>query len=146
MNTHHDETAARFREIVSHQVNDKAIPSISYVLVDRDGPIAMGHVQPDGHAETVTDSSVFRIGSLTKMFTTLCLMQLAEQGLVDIDADIHHLHSAFHARKPVRRRAGGEPWQSRFAEETDEPYRRHGARAEARSLPGFGPSFACRGG
>ncbi len=88
MNKTNEEVRARFEEFVAHQVNDKAIPSISYVLLDQNGAFAMGHVQPDGVKKTIDDNSVFRIGSLTKMFTTLSLMQLEEQGLVDIDADV----------------------------------------------------------
>lgn len=34
----------------------------------------------------VTQDTVFRIGSITKTFTAIALMQLAEQGLVDLDA------------------------------------------------------------
>ena len=34
----------------------------------------------------VTQDTVFRIGSLTKMFTAVAILQLAEQGLVDLDA------------------------------------------------------------
>ncbi len=80
--------AGRFEELIAHQVEDKAIPSISYALVDRDGLMASGHVVPKGRTPVPDDDAVFRIGSLSKMFTTLGLMQLAERGLVDIDADI----------------------------------------------------------
>lgn len=34
----------------------------------------------------VTEDTVFRIGSITKTFTAIAVMQLAEQGLVDLDA------------------------------------------------------------
>ena len=36
--------------------------------------------------EPVTQDTVFRIGSLTKTFTAIAVMQLWEQGLVDLDA------------------------------------------------------------
>lgn len=34
----------------------------------------------------ITEDTVFRIGSVTKLFTALAIMQLVEQGLVDLDA------------------------------------------------------------
>ena len=36
--------------------------------------------------EPITQDTVFRIGSLTKTFTAIAVMQLQEQGLVDLDA------------------------------------------------------------
>jgi CubicO group peptidase (beta-lactamase class C family) len=36
----------------------------------------------------VTEDTVFRIGSLTKTFTAIAVMQLCEQGLVDLDAPV----------------------------------------------------------
>jgi D-alanyl-D-alanine dipeptidase len=69
--------AAGLEEFIAHEVADKAIPSISYAIADRDGLLATGHVvRPDlGHR--LDGNSLFRIGSLTKMFTAIGIMQLA---------------------------------------------------------------------
>ena len=46
-----------------------------------------GHGVADaGSNEPVTLDTVFRIGSLTKTFTAVAVMQLCERGLVDLDA------------------------------------------------------------
>jgi CubicO group peptidase (beta-lactamase class C family) len=46
-----------------------------------------GHGIADVAAETpITEDTVFRIGSITKTFTAIAVMQLWEQGLVDLDA------------------------------------------------------------
>ena len=46
-----------------------------------------GHGVADIAANTpVTEDTVFRIGSITKTFTAIAVMQLSEQGLVDLDA------------------------------------------------------------
>jgi len=48
-----------------------------------------GHGVADaGSKEPVTPDTVFRIGSITKTFTAIAVMQLCEQGLVDLDAPV----------------------------------------------------------
>ena len=59
------------------------------VAVVRDGsPVwFFGHGDADvGSKEPITEDTVFRIGSITKTFTAIAVMQLREQGLVDLDA------------------------------------------------------------
>jgi len=59
------------------------------VGVVRDGRLRLfhGHGLADIASRTmVTEDTVFRIGSITKTFTAIAIMQLAEQGLVDLDA------------------------------------------------------------
>ena len=57
--------------------------------VVRDGGLEwfMGHGVADVGSKTpVTKDTVFRIGSITKTFTAIAVMQLHERGLVDLDA------------------------------------------------------------
>jgi CubicO group peptidase (beta-lactamase class C family) len=59
------------------------------VGVVRDGRLQFfhGHGVADVASGTpVTEATVFRIGSITKTFTAIAVMQLWEQGLVDLDA------------------------------------------------------------
>jgi CubicO group peptidase (beta-lactamase class C family) len=59
------------------------------VAVITDGGLAWfsGHGLADVAAKTpFTEDTVFRIGSITKTFTAVAVMQLWEQGLVDLDA------------------------------------------------------------
>jgi CubicO group peptidase (beta-lactamase class C family) len=43
----------------------------------------------------VTEDTVFRIGSITKTFTAIAVLQLWEQGLVDLDAPADDYPRAF---------------------------------------------------
>jgi CubicO group peptidase (beta-lactamase class C family) len=59
------------------------------VAVIADGALAWfhGHGLADVAAKTpITEDTVFRIGSITKTFTAIAVMQLCEQGLVNLDA------------------------------------------------------------
>jgi CubicO group peptidase (beta-lactamase class C family) len=59
------------------------------VGVVRDGSLEwfFGHGVADVESkEPITEDTVFRIGSITKTFTAIAVMQLWEQGLVDLDA------------------------------------------------------------
>ena len=82
------EIGQEWRTAVEHQVRDKRIPSISYALVDREGTLASGHATAAGLPHPVTDESVFRVGSCSKMFTGIALMQFATQGKIELDADV----------------------------------------------------------
>jgi CubicO group peptidase (beta-lactamase class C family) len=66
--------------------------------VIRDGSLESfdGHGVADIASKTpITEDTVFRIGSLTKTFTAIAVMQLWEQGYVDLDAPANHYLRAY---------------------------------------------------
>jgi CubicO group peptidase (beta-lactamase class C family) len=75
---------ARVAEILNRQ------PAVGFALgVVRDG--ALEFFYPHGVADVATrrpiaEDTIFRIASITKTFTAIAVMQLWEQGLVDLDA------------------------------------------------------------
>jgi CubicO group peptidase (beta-lactamase class C family) len=78
--------------------------------VIRDGSLEwfLGHGVADvGSREPITEETVFRVGSLTKTFTAIAVMQLWEQGLVDLDAPANGYLRSF--RLIRRRRASARP-------------------------------------
>lgn len=101
------EATALFQDLIAYEVEDKAIPSISYALVDRDGLLAQGHVQRQDRSFPMKDDTCFRIGSITKTFTSMAIMQLVEQGKVDIDADITTYLPGFTPTNPFAGRESG---------------------------------------
>ena len=87
---------------IAFEVADKEIPSISYSLVGREGLIARGYVQRKDLDHALSDKTAFRIASQTKMFTSICLMQLVEQGLVDLDVPVSTYLPGFSPENPFR--------------------------------------------
>ena len=56
------------------------------VITDKGLAWFHGHGLADVAAKTpITEDTVFRIGSITKTFTAIAIMQLWEQGLVELD-------------------------------------------------------------
>jgi len=96
-----------FESLIRHEVEDKAIPSISYAVVDRDGVLAEGHVQNSVRHFDMNDKTCFRIGSITKTFTAVAIMQLVERGLVDLDVDVSEYLPGFQPVNPFVGRESG---------------------------------------
>lgn len=74
---------------VAEQVNDLNIPGLALGIV-RDGQIAhlRGFGAADSTGRAVTPQTPFFIGSVTKSFTALAVMQLVEAGKIDLDAPV----------------------------------------------------------
>ena len=80
----HVDPTARIQEILSRH------PAVGLAVgVVRDGRLASfhGHGVADIASRTpITQDTAFRVASITKTFTAIAVMQLWEQGLVDLDA------------------------------------------------------------
>jgi CubicO group peptidase (beta-lactamase class C family) len=98
------EMRARAAEILNRH------PAVGLAVgVVRDGSLAFfyGHGVADIASDTpVTEDTVFRIGSVTKTFTAIAVMQLWEQGLLDLDAPANDYLRAY---KLVPARAAHRP-------------------------------------
>src|SRR3990172_4762049 len=74
---------------ITEQMNNLGIPGMALGIV-QDGQIV--HVQGFGVADSsgraVTPQTPFYIGSVTKSFTALAVMQLVEAGKIDLDAPV----------------------------------------------------------
>ena len=78
------EMKARVNEILNRR------PTVGLAVgVVRNGSLEFfsGHGLANiGSSTPITEDTVFRIGSITKTFTAIAVMQLWEQGLIDLDA------------------------------------------------------------
>ncbi|HZY49532.1 MAG TPA: serine hydrolase domain-containing protein [Devosia sp.] len=84
-------------DLIDYEVADKAIPSISYVLFDRNDVLALRH---SAQAGRLPEDALFRIGSVSKTFAAVLAMRLVEQGKLDLDADIATYLPGFEPTNP----------------------------------------------
>lgn len=84
------EVVQRLSWFVEHELADKEIPAISVALVDDQETVwaaGFGMQDPDAGVPA-TEHTVYRVGSVSKLFTDIAVMQLVELGELDLDAPI----------------------------------------------------------
>jgi CubicO group peptidase (beta-lactamase class C family)/D-alanyl-D-alanine dipeptidase len=80
----------RLEQVIPQQMQDKALPAVSIALVDGPDIVwARGFGWADTKAHTpATGDTVYRVGSVSKLFTDLAVMRLVERGALDLDAPL----------------------------------------------------------
>jgi serine beta-lactamase-like protein LACTB len=91
---------AELEALIKEQVDDKKLPALSIALVDDQSVVwAAGFgFQDRGRKTPATAETVYRVGSVSKLFTDVAVMQLVEEGKIDIDAPVEKYIPDF---KPV---------------------------------------------
>ncbi|MEP7345286.1 MAG: serine hydrolase [Gemmatimonadaceae bacterium] len=82
--------AKSIERFVRHEMVDKHLPGLSIALVDDQRIVwAQGFGLEDQKDSTpATAQTVYRVGSVSKLFTDIAVMQLVEQGKLNLDAPI----------------------------------------------------------
>lgn len=87
-----NQIGAFFDELLSRQLAERHIPG-AVVVVVRDGEVLFeqgyGYANLEKQIKVEPETSLFRIASITKLFTWTAVMQLVEQGKLDLDADVN---------------------------------------------------------
>jgi CubicO group peptidase (beta-lactamase class C family) len=82
----------------AEQMEALHIPGLAFIFV-QDGEVLYAQGYGSADLETATpitaDSSVMRIGSVSKLFVATAVMQLVEQGLLDLHTDVNQYLTAF---------------------------------------------------
>lgn len=80
----------------------KALPAFSIQIVGPGGPIwSAGFAAGENASDQVVDShTVYRVGSISKLFTDIALMQLVEEGVVDLNAPVSRYLPSFAPQNP----------------------------------------------
>ncbi len=94
--------AAALEPFIRHERAQKGIPAISVALVDGQHIVwAQGFGMADSAAGVpATAETVYRVGSVSKLFTDIGIMQLVEKGKLDLDAPVERYVPEFHPRNP----------------------------------------------
>ncbi|MDH5332405.1 MAG: beta-lactamase family protein, partial [Thermoleophilia bacterium] len=85
-----DELPRELDRLLATAQAEQRMPAVA-ASVFRDGEVlwerALGLADVEA-GEDATTGHAFRIGSITKTFTAVCVMQLREQGLVELDEQL----------------------------------------------------------
>src|SRR5207253_4247586 len=87
---------------IAGEVQDKQLPALSIALVDDQRTVwATGFGFRDPSAKTpATAATVYRVGSVSKLFTDLAIMRLVEQGALNLDAPVSEYLPDFRPQNP----------------------------------------------
>lgn len=97
------EVAARLTAFIEHERADKNLPALSIALVDDQETVwaaGFGTAQA-GDAIPATAATIYRVGSVSKLFTDIAVMQLVERGELDLDAPITDYLPGFELGAPI---------------------------------------------
>ncbi len=81
---------AKLKSAIDFEVELKQLPALSIALVSGDQQLwAEGFGYQDTERSIpATAETIYRVGSVSKLFTDMAVMQLVEQGILDLDAGI----------------------------------------------------------
>ena len=98
----YEEVARALEAWIALEMESKALPALSIALVDDQRIVwARGFGFADRARRRAADAeTVYRVGSVSKLFTDLAVMQLVEQGQVELDAPVSRVLPEFAPRNP----------------------------------------------
>jgi CubicO group peptidase (beta-lactamase class C family)/D-alanyl-D-alanine dipeptidase len=91
---------ALLESMIAHEMRDKDIPALSIAIVDSQRVVwARGFGWADSaKGVRATAETIYRIGSVSKLFTDIAVMQLVERGELALDADVRRYLPNFQPR------------------------------------------------
>ena len=93
----YEQIVVELEKMIRTEMTLKGLPSLSISLVeDQDVVWSAGFgVENSQQGTPATSSTIYRVGSVSKLFTDLAIMELVEQGRVDLDVPISTYISSF---------------------------------------------------
>jgi CubicO group peptidase (beta-lactamase class C family)/D-alanyl-D-alanine dipeptidase len=95
-------TISGVTRFILHEMADKNIPGLSIALVD-DQRVVWAHgfgLARSTDSAPATARTIYRVGSVTKLFTALAVMQEVERGRLDLDAPVSRYLPGFAPLNP----------------------------------------------
>jgi CubicO group peptidase (beta-lactamase class C family)/D-alanyl-D-alanine dipeptidase len=87
---------------IRQEMADKDLPAFSIALVDGNEVVwaqGFGYQDPE-HKIPATAHTVYRVGSVSKLFTDIGIMQMVEAGKINLDTPVSHYIPDFHPQNP----------------------------------------------
>ena len=97
--------AGQLEQAIDRTMRVQGLPVVAIALVDDQDVVwsrGFGIVDSASH-RVAGPETVFRVGSVSKLFTDVAIMQLVEQGKLDLDAPITRYLPDFHPHNPYDR-------------------------------------------
>lgn len=100
--TDYEAAFEKLRSAIRHEVEQKKLPAFSISLVDGGKVVwAEGFGFQDASQKIpATADTVYRVGSVSKLFTVIAVMQLVEQGKLDLNAPVTKYLPDFKPKNP----------------------------------------------
>ena len=98
------QVAAAIQQLIEHELREKQLPGFSIALVDGQQIVwaqGFGFADPD-HKTLATAETVYRLGSVSKLYTAVGVMQQVERGHLNLDAPVSEYLPEFHPANPFR--------------------------------------------
>jgi CubicO group peptidase (beta-lactamase class C family)/D-alanyl-D-alanine dipeptidase len=95
----------KLEAFIAREVKDKGLPALSIALMD-DQAVAWAHgfgFADPGKKRAATAETVYRVGSVSKLFTDIAVMQLVERGQLDLDAPVTKYLPDFKPANPFKK-------------------------------------------
>ncbi|MCA9049568.1 MAG: serine hydrolase [Planctomycetaceae bacterium] len=98
----YEQAIEKLRAAIRYEVDQKELPALSISLVDRDNIVwAEGFGFQDAEKKIpATAETVYRVGSVSKLFTDVAVLQLVEDGRIDLDAPVQQYLPDFRPDNP----------------------------------------------
>ncbi|CAN5911994.1 serine hydrolase [soil metagenome] len=99
--------AEALTRLIEHEVEQKGLPALSIALVDDQEIVwaqGFGMADPDKEVPA-TAETVYRVGSVSKLFTAIAALQLVELGKLDLDAPVNRYLADFRPEDPFENAA-----------------------------------------
>jgi CubicO group peptidase (beta-lactamase class C family)/D-alanyl-D-alanine dipeptidase/beta-lactamase class A len=94
------DVARALERLIEHELHDKDLPAISIALVDDQRVVWARGFGRARDGVPATAETVHRVGSVSKLFTDIGIMQLVERGQVDLDAPVTRYLPSFRPDNP----------------------------------------------
>ena len=96
------EVVGALRPFIQQQMAEKGLPALSIAIIDDQQIVwAQGFGMADPQKKIpATANTVYRIGSVSKLFTDIAIMQLVERGELKLDDPITNYLPDFHPKNP----------------------------------------------